>query len=55
MVDIAHMVGRALRTRRGRGKLATLIVPVFPGPGEEPDEKVTSDAHKTLSRTVRAR
>ncbi|MET8748026.1 hypothetical protein [Streptomyces sp. NPDC004728] len=37
------------------GKRATLIVPVFPGPGEEPDEMVTSDAYKTLSRAVRAR
>ncbi|WP_326770765.1 helicase-related protein (plasmid) [Streptomyces sp. NBC_01591] len=38
MVDIVQMVGRALRTRPGRGKLATLIVPVFLEPGEKPDE-----------------
>ncbi|MEV5205137.1 Helicase associated domain protein [Streptomyces sp. NPDC053720] len=54
MVDIVQMVGRALRTRPGRGKLATLIVPVFLGPGESGDEMVTSDAYKTLSKVLGA-
>ncbi|MFD5503619.1 Helicase associated domain protein [Streptomyces sp. NPDC127061] len=54
MVDIVQMVGRALRTRPGRGKLATLIVPVFLGPGENGDEMVTSDAYKTLSKVLGA-
>ncbi|MFG3532676.1 Helicase associated domain protein [Streptomyces sp. NPDC047917] len=54
MVDIVQMVGRALRTRPGRGKLATLIVPVFLGPGESGDEMVTSDAYKALSKVLGA-
>ncbi|MCX4851693.1 helicase-related protein [Streptomyces sp. NBC_00893] len=54
VVDIAQMVGRAPRTRPGRGKLATLIVPVFFGPGESGDEMVTSDAYKTLSKVLGA-
>ncbi|MCX5338475.1 DEAD/DEAH box helicase [Streptomyces sp. NBC_00140] len=54
MVDIVQMVGRALRLHPGRGKLATLIVPVFLGPDEDPDEMLTSDAYGTLSRLLGA-
>ncbi|MEV6080681.1 Helicase associated domain protein [Streptomyces sp. NPDC052069] len=54
MVDIVQMVGRALRTRPGRGKLATLIVPVFLGAGESGDEMVTSDAYTTLAKVLGA-
>ncbi|MEU3657995.1 Helicase associated domain protein [Streptomyces sp. NPDC032161] len=54
MVDIVQMVGRALRTRPGRGKLATLIVPVFLGPGENADEMLTSDAYTTLAKVLSA-
>lgn len=54
MVDIAHTVGRTLRARPGHEKPATPIVPVFPGPGERPDEMVTSDAYKTLSKNLGA-
>ncbi|MFF8423496.1 Helicase associated domain protein [Streptomyces sp. NPDC015680] len=54
MVDIVQMVGRALRTRPGRGKLATLVVPVFLGPGEDADEMLTSDAYSTLAKVLGA-
>ncbi|MEU4506777.1 Helicase associated domain protein [Streptomyces sp. NPDC024089] len=54
MVDIVQMVGRALRTSPGRGKLATLIVPVFLGPNEEADEMLTSNSYSTLAKILGA-
>ncbi|MER5503558.1 Helicase associated domain protein [Streptomyces sp. NPDC002561] len=54
MVDIVQMVGRALRTSPGRGKLATLIVPVFLGPDEDPDEMLTSHSYSTLAKILGA-
>ncbi|MFF4277161.1 Helicase associated domain protein [Streptomyces sp. NPDC001536] len=54
MVDIVQMVGRALRLHPGRGKLATLIVPVFLGPDEDPDEMLTSDAYNSLTKVLGA-
>ncbi|MFJ2239758.1 Helicase associated domain protein [Streptomyces sp. NPDC087859] len=54
MVDIVQMVGRALRLHPGRGKLATLIVPVFLGPDEDPNELLTSDAYGSLSKILTA-
>ncbi|WP_405742493.1 Helicase associated domain protein [Streptomyces sp. NBC_00028] len=54
MVDIVQMVGRALRLHPGRGKLATLIVPVFLGPDEDPNELLTSNAYDTLSKVLGA-
>lgn len=54
MVDIVQMVGRALRTSPGRGKLATLIVPVFLGSDEEQDEMLTSPAYSTLAKVLGA-
>ncbi|MFG2858910.1 Helicase associated domain protein [Streptomyces mirabilis] len=54
MIDIVQMVGRALRTQPGAGKLATLIVPVFLGPNEDPDEMLTSDAYRTLTKVLGA-
>ncbi|MET9914312.1 Helicase associated domain protein [Streptomyces sp. NPDC006476] len=54
MVDIVQMVGRALRLHPDRGKLATLIVPVFLGPDEDPNEMLTSDAYGTLSKILSA-
>ncbi|MFB7248379.1 Helicase associated domain protein [Streptomyces populi] len=54
MVDIVQMVGRALRLHPGRGKLASLVVPVFLGPGEDPNELLTSDAYSTLSKVLGA-
>ncbi|MGX1541104.1 Helicase associated domain protein [Streptomyces adustus] len=54
MVDIVQMVGRALRTRPGVGKLATLIVPVFLGEDEDANELLTSDAYGTLAKILGA-
>ncbi|MFJ9901006.1 Helicase associated domain protein [Streptomyces sp. NPDC091280] len=54
MVDIVQMVGRALRLRPDQGKFANLIVPVFLGPGEDPNELLTSDAYNTLSKILSA-
>ncbi|MGW2080587.1 Helicase associated domain protein [Streptomyces sp. NPDC001939] len=54
MVDIVQMVGRALRVRPGEGKLATLVVPVFLGPGEEGGEMLVSDSYDTLSKVLGA-
>ncbi|MFD9659776.1 DEAD/DEAH box helicase [Streptomyces mirabilis] len=54
MIDIVQMVGRALRMQPGAGKLATLIVPVFLGPSEDPDEMLTSDAYRTLTKVLGA-
>ncbi|MER5603292.1 DEAD/DEAH box helicase family protein, partial [Streptomyces sp. NPDC002265] len=54
MVDIVQMVGRALRTRPGAGKLATLIVPVFLGEDEDANELLTSNAYGTLAKILEA-
>ncbi|MBV1940882.1 Helicase associated domain protein [Streptomyces sp. BV286] len=54
MVDIVQMVGRALRLNPDHGKLATLIVPVFLGPGEDPNELLTSDAYSILGKILGA-
>ncbi|WP_449487463.1 helicase-related protein [Streptomyces griseorubiginosus] len=52
MVDIVQMVGRALRLNPDHGKLATLIVPVFLGPDEDPNELLTSDAYNSLTKVL---
>ncbi|MFI9778578.1 Helicase associated domain protein [Streptomyces sp. NPDC051956] len=54
MVDIVQMVGRALRICPGEGKLATLVVPVFLGPGERASEMLVSDAYDSLSKVLGA-
>ncbi|PTM84239.1 helicase-like protein [Streptomyces sp. VMFN-G11Ma] len=54
MVDIVQMVGRALRLNPDHGKLATLIVPVFLGLDEDPNELLTSDAYNSLSKVLGA-
>ncbi|MGW0836395.1 Helicase associated domain protein [Streptomyces prunicolor] len=54
MIDIVQMVGRALRMRPGAGKLATLIVPVFLGPDEDPNDMLTSDSLGTLAKVLGA-
>src|SRR4029079_15780634 len=54
MVDIVQMVGRALRLNPDHGKLATLIVPVFLGPDEDPKELLTSDAYNSLMKVLGA-
>ncbi|MGW6489653.1 helicase-related protein [Streptomyces sp. NPDC055056] len=54
MIDIVQMVGRALRMQPGTGKLATLIVPVFLGPDEDPNEMLTTTSLNTLTKILGA-
>ena len=53
-VDTVQAVGRALRQAPGAGKKATLIVPVYLTPGEDPDDLLGADAYTPLWRTVQA-
>ncbi|WP_338704076.1 hypothetical protein V2W30_39985 (plasmid) [Streptomyces sp. Q6] len=54
MVDIVQMVGRALRMKPGQGKIASLVVPVFLGEDENPDDMLTSDAYGALAKVLEA-
>ncbi|MGW8569775.1 Helicase associated domain protein [Streptomyces niveus] len=53
-VDTVQAVGRALRQHPGAGKKATLIVPVYLTPDEDPDDLLGADAYTPLWRTVQA-
>ncbi|MEI5011681.1 Helicase associated domain protein [Streptomyces sp. PmtA] len=53
-VDTVQAVGRALRQTPGAGKRATLIVPVYLTPDEDPDDLLSADAYTPLWRTVQA-
>ncbi|MEV6319328.1 Helicase associated domain protein [Streptomyces sp. NPDC051776] len=46
--DIVQAIGRALRQKPGEGKLASLIVPVFLQPGEQPEDMFTSGSYRPL-------
>ncbi|MFI5877617.1 Helicase associated domain protein [Streptomyces sp. NPDC051445] len=52
--DVVQAVGRALRMQPGEGKIASLVVPVFLGPGEEPDEMLASKAYEDLAKLLTA-
>jgi hypothetical protein len=52
--DIVQAIGRALRQTPGEGKLASLIVPVFLGPGERPEDMFTSGSYRPLVAILRA-
>ncbi|MFF4560061.1 Helicase associated domain protein [Streptomyces sp. NPDC001435] len=54
MPDLVQAVGRALRIRPGEGKIASLVVPVLLGPGETPDNMLTSRAYAGLARLLEA-
>ncbi|MGW2255703.1 Helicase associated domain protein [Kitasatospora sp. NPDC001660] len=54
MVDIVQAIGRALRMQPGEGKTASLIVPVFLKPGEEPGDILESDSYGPLVRILTA-
>ncbi|MFJ9847683.1 helicase, partial [Kitasatospora sp. NPDC101155] len=54
MVDIVQAIGRALRMQPGEGKIASLIVPVFLKPGEEPGDILESDSYGPLVRILTA-
>jgi superfamily II DNA or RNA helicase len=53
-VDILQIVGRALRMKPGEGKVASLVVPVFLAPGEDPDAMLTSKGYESLARILAA-
>ncbi|MER6916696.1 Helicase associated domain protein [Streptomyces sp. NPDC000594] len=50
--DIVQAIGRALRQKPGEGKLASLIVPVFLQPDEEPEDMFTSGSYKPLVKVL---
>ncbi|AVH61694.1 MULTISPECIES: DEAD/DEAH box helicase [Streptomyces] len=50
--DIVQAIGRALRQKPGEGKLASLIVPIFLQPGEEPEDMFTSGSYRPLVRVL---
>ncbi|MFI9788530.1 Helicase associated domain protein [Kitasatospora sp. NPDC051984] len=54
MVDIVQAIGRALRMKPGEGKTASLIVPVFLQPGEEPGDILKSDSYGPLVKILSA-
>ncbi|MGW7257363.1 Helicase associated domain protein [Streptomyces sp. NPDC054834] len=54
MPDLVQAVGRALRIRPGEGKTASLVVPVLLGPGETPDNMLSSRAYGGLARLLEA-
>ncbi|GAA3386764.1 DEAD/DEAH box helicase [Streptomyces roseoviridis] len=54
MPDLVQAVGRALRMHPGEGKVASLVVPVLLGPGETPDNMLTSRAFGGLAKLLEA-
>ncbi len=54
MPDLVQAVGRALRMQPGEGKTASLVVPVLLGPGETPDNMLTSRAYAGLAKLLEA-
>ncbi|MGW7282160.1 Helicase associated domain protein [Streptomyces sp. NPDC054844] len=53
-IDTVQAVGRALRQHPGAGKKATLVVPVYLTPDEDPDDLLGADAYTPLWRTIQA-
>ncbi|WP_229868910.1 DEAD/DEAH box helicase, partial [Streptomyces griseoviridis] len=54
MPDLVQAVGRALRMQPGEGKVASLVVPVLLGPGETPNNMLTSRAYGGLAELLGA-
>ncbi|WP_405826379.1 Helicase associated domain protein [Streptomyces sp. NBC_00838] len=54
MPDLVQAVGRALRMQPGEGKIASLVVPVLLGPGETPENMLTSRAYGGLAKLLEA-
>jgi predicted helicase len=54
MPDLVQAVGRAPRMQPGEGKVASLVVPVLLGPGETPDNMLTSRAFGGLAKLLEA-
>lgn len=51
-VDIVQMIGRALRQKPNAGKVASIIVPVFLGPDDSPENMWTSASYKPLVKIL---
>ncbi|MFB6515593.1 Helicase associated domain protein [Streptomyces virginiae] len=51
-VDIVQAIGRALRQHPGQGKTATLIVPIFLGSDEKPEDMLSSNSYRPLIRVL---
>ncbi|MEU1090928.1 Helicase associated domain protein [Streptomyces sp. NPDC005892] len=51
-VDIVQAIGRALRQKPGQDKLATLIVPVFLGVDETPEDMPYSASYRPLLKVL---
>ncbi|MFJ6761104.1 Helicase associated domain protein [Streptomyces sp. NPDC091273] len=51
-VDIVQAIGRALRQQPGQGKTATLIVPIFLGADEKPEDMLSSNSYRPLIRVL---
>ncbi|MFB7170661.1 Helicase associated domain protein [Streptomyces sp. NPDC056254] len=51
-VDIVQAIGRALRQHPGQGKMATLIVPIFLGADEKPEDMLSSNSYRPLIRLL---
>ncbi|MFJ4598083.1 MULTISPECIES: Helicase associated domain protein [unclassified Kitasatospora] len=54
MVDLVQAIGRALRMKPGSGKVATIVVPVLLGAGENGSQLLTSRAYDGLSKLLMA-
>ncbi|MFJ3762949.1 Helicase associated domain protein [Streptomyces sp. NPDC090080] len=50
--DIVQAIGRALRQKPGQSKLASLIVPIFLQPDEEPEDMFTSGSYRPLVKVL---
>ena len=46
--EIVQITGRGLRQDPGEGKVARLVVPVFLGPGEDPEDMMASASYRPL-------
>ncbi|QMU73935.1 DEAD/DEAH box helicase family protein [Streptacidiphilus sp. P02-A3a] len=51
-IDIAQGVGRALRQPPGTGKIATIIVPIYLAPGEDPDKGMRGSPYWLLYQVM---
>ncbi|MGW4547987.1 hypothetical protein ACWEN4_16615 [Streptomyces violaceorubidus] len=54
MPDLVQTVDRALRMQPGKGKVASLVVPVLLGPGGTADNMLTSKAFGGLAKLLEA-
>ncbi|MCG7522879.1 Helicase associated domain protein [Streptomyces sp. OfavH-34-F] len=54
IVDTVQAVGRALRQKPGAGKKATILVPLFVAPQQDPDDLLNSPVYKPLWKVLQA-